>query len=121
MSRHLHHTEVVMNVFLFMIAGFETTSAVLAYSTYVLATHSDIQTKLRTEINESWKEEDDDELNYEIISDMTYMDYFVREVLRMYRISGQNSTRLCDATTTVCNHQIDKGMIFVCFFNVKYK
>ncbi|CAF0820592.1 unnamed protein product [Adineta ricciae] len=120
MSRHLHHTEVVMNVFLFMIAGFETTSAVLAYSTYVLATHSDIQTKLRTEINESWKE-DDDELNYEIISDMTYMDYFVREVLRMYRISGQNSTRLCNATTTVCNHQIDKGcVILVDVYTVHY-
>ena len=55
-----------------------------------------------------WKE-GDEELNYEIIADMTYMDFFVREVLRMYRVSGQNSTRLCNETSTVCGHQIEKG------------
>jgi cytochrome P450 family 3 subfamily A len=97
-----------MNVFLFMLAGFESTSVVLAYSTYVLAKQPDIQVKLQSEIDEHWKE-GEEELNYEIIADMTYMDYFIREVLRIYRISGQNSTRLCNEATNVCGHQIDKG------------
>ncbi|CAF4681721.1 unnamed protein product, partial [Rotaria sp. Silwood2] len=95
-----------------MLAGFETTSTVLAYSTYVLAKQPNIQHKLRKEINEYWRE-GEDELNYEIISDMTYMDYFVREILRMYRISGQASTRQCATATTVCGHQIDKGCVIL--------
>jgi len=97
-----------MNVLFFMLAGFQSTSTVLAYSTYVLAKHPDIQAKMQTEIDEHWKD-DEDELNYELVADMTYMDYFVREILRMYRVSGQNSTRLSDKATTVCGHQIDKG------------
>ena len=107
-SKYLHYTEVVMNAFLFMLAGFESTSAALAYSTYILAKHPDIQTKLRSEIEEHWKE-DDEELSYDAISNITYMDYFIQEILRMYRVSGQNSTRVCNQTTTVCGRQIDKG------------
>jgi cytochrome P450 len=108
MSKHLHYNEVVMNAFLFMLAGFNTTATVLAYSTHVLAKHSDIQAKLQTEIDEHWTE-GEEEINYETVADMTYMNFFIREVLRMYRVSGQNSTRQCNETTTVCGHQIDKG------------
>ena len=107
MSKHLQYSEVVSNVILFMLAGFETTSNFLAYSTYVLAKHPDIQEKLRAEIDEQWQEYQ--ELDYERVSDMTYMDLFIREVLRMYRVSGQSSTRQCNRATTVCGHQIEAG------------
>jgi len=116
--KHLHYTEVVMNVFLFMLAGFETTSTILAYSTYVLAKQPDLQTKLQSEIDKHWNE-GDEELDYETIVDMTYMDFFIREVLRMYRVSGQVSTRQSDKATTVCGHQIDKGKLIILFdYNV---
>ena len=100
-----------MNVFLFMLAGYESTASALAYSTYILATQSHIQDKLRKEIDQHWKEgdDDDDELNYELVNEMTYMEFFIREILRMYRVSGQNSTRINDKPTIVCGHQIDKG------------
>ncbi|CAF3497399.1 unnamed protein product [Rotaria socialis] len=110
-SKHLHYTEVVMNVFLFMLAGFETTSTFLAYSTYVLATRSDIQNKLQIEIDENWQE--DQELDYEKIADMEYMDLFIREVLRMYRSSGRASTRISNQATTICGHQIDEGCVIL--------
>ena len=97
-----------MNLLLFMVAGTESTAGVLAYSTYALATNPDIQSKLQSEIDEHWKE-GDDQMDYEVVAEMTYMDYFVREVLRMYRLSGQNSTRQCNKTTTVCGHVIDEG------------
>jgi cytochrome P450 len=102
-----------------MLVGFETTSAALAYSTYVLAKHPDVQAKLRSEIDEHWKE-GDEELHYEIVADSTYMDFFIREVLRIYRISGQNSTRQSDQAATVCGHQIDKGKSII-FFICKIK
>jgi thromboxane-A synthase len=90
-----------------MLAGFETTSNFLAYSTYVLAKHSDIQEKLQAEVDQQYEETE--ELDYEKVSDMSYMDLFIREVLRMYRVSGQSSTRQCNSATTVCGHQIDEG------------
>jgi cytochrome P450 len=107
MSKHLQYTEVIGNVILFMLAGFETTSNFLAYSTYILAKNPDIQERLREEIDLQWKE--DEELDYERVSDMVYMDLFIREVLRMYRVSGQSSTRQCNNATTVCGHRIDEG------------
>lgn len=108
MSKHLHHSEVIPNVILFLLAGFETTSNFLAFSTYVLAKHPDVQERLRAEIEQQWQE--DTELNYERVSEMTYMDLFIREVLRMYRVSGQSTSRQCNRTTTVCGHRIEKGI-----------
>lgn len=97
-----------MNVFLFMLAGFETTSTFLAYATYVLAKHPDVQEKLQDEID-SLLTDDKQALNYDLIAGMAYMDLFVREVLRMYRVSGQASTRQCNQSSIVCGHQIDEG------------
>ena len=108
MSKHIHYTEVVMNVFLFMLAGFETTSTFLAYSTEVLAKHPEIQEKLLDEINENFTEANDI-FDYEKIANLPYMDLFIREVLRMYRISGLPMTRECNKTTDVCGHQIEEG------------
>lgn len=110
MSKHLRYTEVVMNVFLFMLAGFETTSTFLAYSTYVLAKNPDIQKRLQDEIDTIFQE-DNLAMDYESIADMAYMDLFVREVLRMYRTSGQASTRVCNKSTEICGHQIEEGKI----------
>ncbi|CAF1216562.1 unnamed protein product [Rotaria sp. Silwood1] len=67
--------------------------------------------KLQIEIDENWKE--DEELDYDKIAEMQYMDLFVREVLRMYRSSGRASTRLCNKAATVCGHQIDEGSVIL--------
>jgi cytochrome P450 len=99
---------VIANAFLFMIAGYKTTSTALASCTYVLATKNDIQEKLRSEIDEQeWN--DDDQFNYDIVMNMTYMDMFVREVLRMYPIAITATKRDCNMSTTVCGHWIEKG------------
>lgn len=97
-----------MNVFLFMLAGFETTSTFLAYSTYVLVTNPEVQKKLQDEID-SILQKDDPVMDYETVANMEYMDLFVREVLRMYRTSGKASTRQCNKTTNICGHQIEEG------------
>jgi cytochrome P450 len=104
--------EVKLNVFLFMAAGFETTSTALAYSTYILATKPDIQKKLQAEIDEHQEKE----IDYDLVAKMVYMDLFIQEVLRMFPISAIANNRWCNETTTVCGHQIDKGeypLIFI--------
>ena len=40
-----------MNMILFMLAGYETTSTTLSYCTYILAKHPEEQQKLADEIN----------------------------------------------------------------------
>ena len=80
----------------------------LAYATSVLATKPDIQNKLQMEIDENWNEDAED-LDYDKVANLTYMDLFIREVLRMYGISSQATTRESNMATTVCGHQIDKG------------
>jgi cytochrome P450 len=97
-----------MNVFLFMVAGYESTASLLAYSTYVLATQDEVQKKLQAEIDENWKENEKN-IDYDIIADMTYMDLFLREVLRSYTVSGRLVNRESSETTMVCGHQIEKG------------
>jgi cytochrome P450 len=63
MSKVLHTDEMISNVVLFMIAGYETTATSLAYPTYILATQPDLQEKLVEEINEkTWNNNEADEL-----------------------------------------------------------
>ncbi|CAF4195293.1 unnamed protein product [Adineta steineri] len=91
-----------------MLAGFETTSNALAFATSALATTPHVQNKLQMEIDEIWND-DINNLDYDIIANMTYLDMFVKEVLRMYGISTQAITRESNASVNVCGHQIEKG------------
>ena len=109
MSKALHADEVISNVFIFMIAGYETTSTALAYSTYVLATLPHIQDKLVEEIDQHHWMEISEEEAYDMATNLSYLDLFVREVLRMYPITVKGMTRVCNTTTTVCGHTVEKG------------
>jgi len=118
-SKKLHEEEVSANMLLFMITGYDSVSTAIASCTYVLATKSDIQEKLRAEIDQQeWS--DDKQLNYDIVMNMTYMDMFVREVLRMYPIAVAAIKRECNTTTTVCGHEIEKGRYFSAFKSFLY-
>ena len=109
MPKVLHTNEVISNVFLFMIAGYETTSTALAYSTYVLATKPLIQQRLRIEIDQiDWKD-GNKEAAYDLAVNLPYLDLFIREVLRMYPVGTKGLTRECNTTTTVCGHTIEEG------------
>jgi cytochrome P450 len=111
MQKVLHSDEVLQNIFLFMAAGYETTSTALAYSTYVLATKLDIQDKLIDEIiQHNWDNVNGEDI-YEIAMNLPYLDLFIKEVLRMYPISSKAMTRECNATTTVCGYTIEEGFV----------
>jgi cytochrome P450 len=108
MSKNLRYKEVLTNATMFMNAGFETTSLNFAYSTYELAKHPDIQSKLRAEIDEHWKE-NEEEPDCDVIAELTYMDMFVREVLRMYSVTHKVFNRECNTPTIIRGHFIEKG------------
>ena len=66
----------------FLLAGYETTSSCMAFTTYLLATNPQIQDKLRQEIRDICNNED--QITYEMIGKMTYLDMVISESLRMY-------------------------------------
>ena len=101
-----------------MAAGYETTATGLACASYVLAKYPDIQGKLRVEIDQlplSYDNKDDDEMKkypeYDVVAQMSYMDMFVSEVLRMYPIVPGIIQRRATEDTFVNGIQIDKGSI----------
>lgn len=109
MAKVLHSDEVISNVFLFMVAGYETTSTALAYSTYILATKPDIQEKLFQEIGQyNWNQMSREEI-YDSATTLSYLDMFLREVLRMYPVTTKGMSRECNTTTIVCGHRVEKG------------
>ena len=86
-----------MNLTLFMLAGYETTSTTLSYCTYILAKYPDEQQKLYDEISSFYADDliDRDELNStsgpsaDNVNKLEYLDMFIKEVLRMYPIGNR--------------------------------
>lgn len=76
-----------------MIAGYETASTALAYITHVLATYPDEQEKLKKHIDSFLSK--DTILDYELLNKMEYLDWFIRETLRMYPITPIIINREC--------------------------
>ena len=54
--RKLTDDEIVINAFMFVLAGSETTGAALSYTSYLLALHPDIQEKLQAEIDKYFED-----------------------------------------------------------------
>ncbi|XP_068144883.1 LOW QUALITY PROTEIN: cytochrome P450 6a2-like [Drosophila tropicalis] len=77
--------ELAAQVFVFYLAGFETSSSTMGYCLFELAQHQDIQDKLRAEIN-SVLEKHEGKLTYESTKDMQYLDQVLSETLRLYTI-----------------------------------
>lgn len=56
------------------------------------------------------------------MSKLTYMDYFVREVLRMHPIATQVVNRQCMEDTHVAGYDIQKGLVSLFSkFNFEHK
>jgi cytochrome P450 len=120
----LTREEVVSNIFVFMAAGYETTSTALAYATYEIARHPEVQEKLQAEIDQLPLDNDDESdketkayPDYDVVARMPYMDMFVSEVLRMYPIANGAVQRCTFEDTVVQGIKIEKGIhIYILHF-----
>lgn len=78
----LNDDEIISQAVVFMLAGYETTQNALAFVLYALATNPEAQQKLIEEIETNCP--DDESLNYDVISEMHYLDMVISETLRLY-------------------------------------
>jgi cytochrome P450 family 6 len=91
--------ELAAESMLVFAAGYETSSTLMTFTLYSLATNPDIQNKLRDEIT-SAIEENDGKLTYEMLFGFKYLDMVMSETLRMYPPIADNM-RKCNSDYTI--------------------
>lgn len=79
----LSFNEVAAQMFIFQLAGYETSSTTLTYVAYELAMNMDIQERVREEIK-SIVELHNDLVTYEAVFEMPYLECVINEALRKY-------------------------------------
>ncbi|KAK3587372.1 hypothetical protein CHS0354_028744 [Potamilus streckersoni] len=104
--RGMTDAEVLANAIIFFLAAFDTTSNLLTFASYCLATNQDVQDRLRSEIN---KELGKSKPTYDNVFNLTYLDMTVNETLRMYS-PAQRLNRMAVLDTTLCGVKIPKGL-----------
>ncbi|KAL3842943.1 hypothetical protein ACJMK2_020916 [Sinanodonta woodiana] len=105
-KRGMTDAEVLANAITFFLAAFDTTSNLLTFASYCLATNQDVQGRLRTEINEELGKS---KPTYDNVFNLTYLDMTVNETLRMYS-PIQRLSRMAVRDTTLCGVKIPKGL-----------
>ncbi|KAK6635098.1 hypothetical protein RUM44_000347 [Polyplax serrata] len=75
--------QAAAQAFVFFVAGFETSSTTLSLGFYELALHPKIQEKLQQEIDSMLKKYNQ-EITYEGLMEMDYLDRFIQETLRKH-------------------------------------
>ena len=76
--------EVVAQAFVFFIAAFETSASTMALCLYELSKNQKAQRKLQREMDQVAEKCGDEGLNYDLISDLKYLDCCIDETLRKY-------------------------------------
>ncbi|KAK5644105.1 hypothetical protein RI129_007950 [Pyrocoelia pectoralis] len=76
-------SEMVAQVYVFFIAGFETSSATMSFCLMELCLNPEVQEKLREEVNLILNKHNGT-ITYESLKEMTYMDAVINETLRKY-------------------------------------
>ncbi|GIY30714.1 cytochrome P450 3A29 [Caerostris extrusa] len=110
-KKNMSLNELVAQCVIFFLAGYETTASTLAFSTYLLALHPDVQEKLYEELVDTVNKTKG-ELTYEGLQSMKYLDNIISETLRLYP-PATRTERLCVEDYELGNTGITvpKGMI----------
>ncbi|CAF2992053.1 unnamed protein product [Rotaria sp. Silwood2] len=91
---------------LFLVAGFDTTSTILAWFIHFMSKHSRMQHKIKAElIGESSKQE----LSLDRLDSLVYLDCVIKEVLRCAPNSGTFRTLTVDDRLPETGAQLFKG------------
>ena len=75
--------DIVATAIVILVAGYDTTGSLLSFACYELAKNPDIQARLRQEAEEVLNGIED-ELKYEDLQKMTYLDQVLSETLRLH-------------------------------------
>ncbi|XP_043480618.1 cytochrome P450 9e2-like [Leptopilina heterotoma] len=91
-GKELSNDDIVGHAFMFLLAGFATSATVMGFLAHELAVNPKIQEKQRNEVDQFTKE--NDEITYDTLSKMKYLDMVISETLRKYPPNAMMD-RLC--------------------------
>uniref|UniRef100_A0A8C9YV96 Thromboxane-A synthase n=1 Tax=Sander lucioperca TaxID=283035 RepID=A0A8C9YV96_SANLU len=74
--------EVVGQAFVFLLAGYETSSNTLAFTCYLLAIHPECQCKVQEEVDDFFTRHESPD--YTNVQELKYLDMVISETLRLY-------------------------------------
>jgi cytochrome P450 len=107
-DKTLSNVEVISDIFIFFLAGHETTATALSWATAELAARQDIQEKLYQEIKEKYGDEPP---SFEEISkgNPPYLDWFILENMRVHPPVSFIFTRISTMDIPYKDQVIPKG------------
>jgi len=79
--------EMTAQAFVFFLAGFDTISSAMCFTTYEIGINPDVQRKLREEVDDVLRQTNG-KPTYEAINCMKYLDAVISEALRLYPIAS---------------------------------
>ncbi|PSN30018.1 Cytochrome P450 9e2, partial [Blattella germanica] len=74
-----------------LLSGFDTTSTLLCFAAYLLATDPEIQTRLQKEVDSALKNQ---EVTYDVVKGIKYLDMVLSETLRLHP-PAVSTDRIC--------------------------
>ncbi|PPR07488.1 hypothetical protein CVT26_013457, partial [Gymnopilus dilepis] len=80
----LSEEEVLSQITTLTFAATDTTSSALSRILHLLAQHKDVQERLRTEIKKAREDNGDEDLPFDVLDALPYLDAVCRETLRLY-------------------------------------
>ncbi|CAN7939526.1 unnamed protein product, partial [Ixodes hexagonus] len=110
-TKSLTQDEALAQCVLFFLAGQETTSSTIAFAVYQLAVRSDIQERLRQEVDDCFAKHGP-EPSLDVISKLKYLHCVVSETLRMYPPALRaDRTAIEDYVMTDTGIRLPKGCV----------
>ncbi|CAK1553417.1 unnamed protein product [Leptosia nina] len=105
--------DLIAQVFVFFVAGFETSSSATSFTLHQLAFNPDIQTEIQNEIDQVLAKYDN-KLCYDAISELSHLEMAFKEAMRLFPSSGFLQ-RLCAKRYTIpkLGVTIEPGVITV--------
>ncbi|KAE8378309.1 putative cytochrome P450 oxidoreductase [Aspergillus bertholletiae] len=100
-----NESEVLGNLFIYLLAGYETTANAIAYGLIVLALEPELQRRIAAEVDGVWSraaEQGRSELTYQFdFPELQYMYGFMYETFRLYP-GVTLITKMCHAAQPIC-------------------
>lgn len=96
------------NISIFIVAGIDNIATPLAFTSYLLSEHQDVQDKVRAEVQALLQKQG--ELTYDGLGELTYLGQVLSESLRLYPSLPGSVRRVCDEDYECNGVRILKGM-----------